>query len=173
VVERKLFLLNCNRPEAELRAKFPGLWAYLQLGVKRGLARRYLCAHRVPWYSQEQRGVAPILFTYMGRHDAERGWCLRFILNHSRAIAANVYLMLYPKSALAKTLQRDPKLLRHVWQALNDIPAEEILGSGRVYGGGLHKVEPKELASAPAHSIAASLKGKLYVQPQRQLELLR
>ncbi|WP_333219402.1 hypothetical protein [Microcoleus sp. Pol12A5] len=43
----------------------------------------------------------------------------RFIRNHSRATATNVYLMLYPKPALAKAFLEKPELLKEVWQALD------------------------------------------------------
>jgi len=61
------------------------------------------------------------------------------------------------ESALAQQLKDDPKSLRVVWQALNEIPAETLIGEGRVYGGGLHKIEPGELANAPADSVIAIL----------------
>lgn len=63
--------------------------------------------------------------------------------------------MLYPKPPLARALQRSPALLREVWQALCRIDPAALLGEGRVYGGGLHKIEPKELGNAPAEQIVA------------------
>jgi hypothetical protein len=89
----------------------------------------------------------------MGRIGKERSNPFRFILNHSKAIAANVYLMLSPKPALAKLLQNDPEVYRHIWQALKCIPPEVLIGEGRVYGGGLYKMEPGELMNAPADTV--------------------
>lgn len=63
--------------------------------------------------------------------------------------------MLYPQPALAAQLARDPTLLRTLWKALNNVPPEVLLGNGRVYGGGMHKLEPHELASVPADELAA------------------
>lgn len=83
----------------------------------------------------------------MGRQDTSRGRPFRFILNHSLATATNVYLMLYPKPALEKTLLELPELLKDIWHALNQISNETLMGEGRVYGGGLHKLEPKELGN--------------------------
>ena len=77
----------------------------------------------------------------------------RFILNHSKATACNVYLLLYPKPSLARMIERQPKLLRRIWTYLNEISTEEILGNGRVYGGGLHKLEPKELRNLSVQSL--------------------
>jgi adenine-specific DNA-methyltransferase len=71
----------------------------------------------------------------MGRQDTT-GRPFRFILNHSGAMATNVYLMLYPKAALAKVLLEKLELLKEVWQALNQISDEVLMGEGRVYGGG-------------------------------------
>jgi hypothetical protein len=89
----------------------------------------------------------------------------RFILNHSRAIAANVYLMLYPRSSLGEQLAQDSSLLRRLWLALNEISPEELIGSGRTYGGSLHKLEPKELANAKLRGFAGhSLKPARYEQ---------
>ena len=54
----------------------------------------------------------------MGCQDTGRGRPFRFILNHSRATATNVYLMLYPKPALAKALLDPPELLKEVGKAI-------------------------------------------------------
>lgn len=37
---------------------------------------------------------------------------------------------------------------------LNDICPQSMLDEGRVYGGGLHKLEPKELQNVPAEALA-------------------
>jgi hypothetical protein len=156
LIEPRMVLLDCRLPEDEIHQKYPRLWAYLQAGRARGIHERYLCQHRNPWYTQEDRDPAPILCTYMGRTGEDKG-AFRFILNHSRAITANVYLLLYPKTILARMLREKPELLRAMWTALNDIPWDALLGIGRVYGGGLHKMEPKELAAAPADTLMALL----------------
>jgi hypothetical protein len=65
--------------------------------------------------------------------------------------------MLYPKPALEKALSNKPELLKKVWQALNRISDETLIGEGRVYGGGLHKLEPKELGVASAWNILEGL----------------
>ena len=42
-----------------------------------------------------------------------------------------------------------PELKRQVWELLNEICPQAMLREGRVYGGGLHKLEPKELGERP------------------------
>ncbi|MBD2002716.1 MULTISPECIES: Eco57I restriction-modification methylase domain-containing protein [Cyanophyceae] len=163
ILKSKLFLLTCNLPLYEVKAKYPSLWKYLQMGVENGISDRYLCKHRSPWYSQEKRPPAPFLCTYMGRQNTSRGRLFRFILNHSMATATNVYLMLYPKPALEKALLKKPELLRLVWQALNQMDDETLMGEGRVYGGGLHKLEPKELGNAIAEKFLEILPSLSYV----------
>jgi adenine-specific DNA-methyltransferase len=153
---RQLFILDCRLPEAELKDRYPVVWAYLQTG-KPKVAETYLCSRRSPWYAQEKRPPAPFVCTYMGRNLARRQKPFRFILNRSKATAANVYLLLYPKPALAKALANDPSLGRLVWEFLNGIDASTLLGEGRIYGGGLYKMEPKELANVPAQEIAELL----------------
>lgn len=155
-IQRQQFMLDCRLPESEVRERYPALWAYLE-GGKPKVAETYLCSRRSPWYAQENRPAPPFLCTYMGRGLERRAKPFRFILNHSQATAANVYLLLYPKPALARALANDPKLGRHVWEFLDGIAPETLLGEGRVYGGGLYKMEPKELANVPADAIAAML----------------
>ena len=165
---RRLFLLDCQLEEEQIRGRFPGLWVYLEEGRAQGVAERYLCRHRTPWYAQEDRPPAPFVCTYLGRSDTKRGRPFRFILNHSRATAANVYLMLYPKEPLARMLADNPPLKRRLWEFLNAICPQAMLGGGRVYGGGLHKLEPKELGNVPAETIAQLLPNVVRTNRQRQ-----
>ncbi|MGC8475616.1 MAG: Eco57I restriction-modification methylase domain-containing protein [Acetobacteraceae bacterium] len=153
---RQLFVLDCRLREAEVAARYPALAAYLETG-RDTVAATYLCSRRTPWYAQEYRPPAPFLCTYMGRNIEMRDKPFRFILNRSRATAANVYLLLYPKPALSLALASDPTLARKLWEFLNGIDAATLLGEGRVYGGGLYKMEPRELAKVPADAITAIL----------------
>jgi adenine-specific DNA-methyltransferase len=149
-LEVRLFLLDTKLPEAKIREMHPELFAYLKQAKAAGLSERYICSHRTPWYAQENRLPAPIVCTYLGRSDSKSGRPFRFILNHSTAVATNVYLLLYPKRLMAEALSKDKDLMRDVWEKLNTIPPERLLGEGRVYGGGLYKLEPKELANVDA-----------------------
>jgi adenine-specific DNA-methyltransferase len=155
-VDRPLVLLDCNLPEDEVRSDHPSLWAYFQEGVARGLNEGYLTSRRSPWYTQERRESSPFVCTYMGRHRGGRA-PFRFLWNRSRAIAANVYLMLYPKATLFRVLKTRPALEQVVFGLLQEIRPDHFIEEGRVYGGGLHKMEPKELAALPADSILRAI----------------
>jgi adenine-specific DNA-methyltransferase len=156
LLTRSLWLLDCRLPEEQIRARFPRLWRYLAAGWD-AIGRGYLCSRRAPWYSQEVREPTPFLCTYMAR--ARRGGAQRFIFNCSRAIGANTYLMLYPRDALARFIDGDLARARRVWQVLADIDTQAMIAAGRVYGGGMYKLEPGELTGIPIPGIAALLVG--------------
>lgn len=147
-LDRREFLFTCNLDEETLRRDWPTVWRYVCEGRERGVANGYICSRRTPWYSCEKRESAPFVVPYMGRGSAD-GRLFRFILNESDAITTNVYLMLYPKRQFARRLS-DKSVLKAVWRALNDIPPEKLVAGGRTYGGGLHKLEPRELMRLPA-----------------------
>lgn len=170
-IMRRLFLLNTKLSEEEIAKRFPSLIAYLEEGKARKLPDRYLCMHRSPWYAQENRPPAPIVCTYLGRSDAKTGRPFRFILNGSCATVANVYLALYPTPPMAREFERDSTLLRRVWRALNQLSPEVLVGEGRVYGGGLHKLEPRELGNVPAAFFVNLFPGTNIPKRARQLEL--
>ena len=153
-LERRLFLLDTHLSEEDIKNRFPNLRTYLEEGKARRIHERYLCRHRTPWYMQESRPPSPILCTYLGRGNAKRGRPFRFILNSSHATAANVYLIMYPRPLFARAMERDKTLIRRVWRVLNQITPDQLIGEGRVYGGGLHKLEPKELGNVDASMIA-------------------
>ena len=171
VLERRLFLLDCKLPQDEIKTRHPELWEYLEEGKAQGVADRYLCRHREPWYVQEHRPASSFLCTYLGRSDKRNGRPFRFILNHSQATAPNVYLMLYPRKTLNEAIRSDPELKRQVWKFLDGIRPEEMLSEGRVYGGGLHKLEPKELGNVPASALAELLPEPTILRRAKQLGL--
>jgi hypothetical protein len=168
----QLYLLDCTEPESEIRARWPRFYEYLEKGRADNIHASYLTSRRSPWYSQERRPPAPFLFTYMGRSSNGKG-PFRFVWNRSQATAHNVYLMLYPKGPLRSALEHHPELEANVFQALQHIRPEQITTEGRVYGGGLHKVEPKELAQIPAGVIAETMMTYLRIERQSTLFLSR
>jgi len=157
VVEPRRFLMECSLPPGELERECAALWDYLEAGRSQHIDQRYLCRHRRPWYLQEHRPPAPLLCTYMGRSHGKNGGPFRFILNHSRATAANVYLLLYPKPRPSGVLSCSPGLLRTIWMRLRSIGRGALVEEGRVYGGGLHKLEPRELANVRVDGVIQAL----------------
>ncbi|MBI1741043.1 MAG: Eco57I restriction-modification methylase domain-containing protein [Acidobacteriales bacterium] len=157
-LDRRLFLIDCALSESEVEKIDPGLGRYLKSG-RHTVAQGYLCKSRSPWYAQERRPPAPFLCTYMGRTNESGKNAFRFILNRSKATAANVYLLLYPKPAIRAALE-DDRVLRRVFQLLKSIPVMDMSTEGRVYGGGLHKLEPGELSNVRADHVGNLLLGE-------------
>lgn len=155
IVDGFRYLLDCRIRPDEVKRRYPGLWRYFNAGVEQGVDRGYICAQKEVWYYQERRESAPFLASYMGRAKGGRLSPIRFFVNFSEAIVTNVFLNLYPAPEIEACLASDPDKMIELGEALNAIPAECIFHAGRAYGGGLHKIEPKELLeveflSAPA-----------------------
>jgi len=147
---KPLFLLDCSLPEDQVQRHYPTLWHYLQVGMAQGVHKRYLCRHRAFWYTQDKRNPSLFLCTYMGRlSNGHASNPFRFILNHSRAVAPNVYLNIYPNRQLAAAIEEQSDLRYTIWKSLQAIPTDKLVAEGRVYGGGLYKLEPKELGNLP------------------------
>jgi hypothetical protein len=167
-VSPRLYLLDCSEPEERIRSAWPRLYEYLQRGRAQNIHATYLTSRRTPWYSQEQRPPAPFLCTYMGRaNNGKRP--IHFLWNHSQATAHNVYLMLYPQGRLRDALTAQPELQARVFEALKRISPSEVISEGRVYGGGLHKVEPKELGQIPAREVLESIDVPVRIEVQEAL----
>ncbi len=113
---------------------------------------------------------APFLCTYMGRNGRGRK-PFRFLWNQSQATAHNVYLLLYPKGELQGLLKQKPGLHQRVFAALQSLDTAMITGTGRVYGGGLFKMEPKKLAAIPAQFILGALAAALTIKHAEQRSL--
>ena len=155
-LDTQYFLLSCILPEDEIKEKYPSIWNYLKRG-KDTTAQKYLCKNRKVWYDQENRVATPFLCSYMGRRNSEHNAPFRFILNHTNAIATNSYLMLYPKAVLQEMIIQTPGILCEIWNILTSITAKDLESEGRVYGGGLKKIEPKELSYVKCPRLAELL----------------
>jgi adenine-specific DNA-methyltransferase len=156
----QLALIDCRLPEGEIRRRFPAFWSYLEDGEGKKIHQGYLTSRRSPWYSKEDRPPAPFLCTYMGRSQNGRK-PFRFLWNQSAATAHNVYLLLYPKGPVRAACAREPRLSGVVFEALQKLDTDEFMGEGRVYGGGLYKMEPKELAQISGEAVFEAIKEHL------------
>jgi adenine-specific DNA-methyltransferase len=163
-IRKKLVLLSCNLPSERVKNEYPALWKYLQKGIRQKLNEGYLCRNRTPWYAQEHREPAPFLCSYMGRSTTTQENPFHFMLNKSKAVTPNVYLNLYPKPVLAKALKENSELAMKILQALSNIDVNVLQSNGRTYGGGLQKLEPKELANVPLKGLPEKLFRKQPVQ---------
>lgn len=149
------YLFSCDLPIDIVKDKYDDLYNYLNWGINNQVNIRSNCKNREIWYNCESRDVSPILVSYMGRNNGNSP--IRFILNEAKVIATNSYLMLYPKTEY-QYLFRNPEFTKEIWNILSGIPKDVLIAYGRVYGGGLLKWEPRELAMIPCPQLKTVLK---------------
>jgi adenine-specific DNA-methyltransferase len=137
-------LIDCGLEEERVHDEYPSLWQYFEEGKKQSIHRRYLTSRREPWYRQEQIEPAPYVCSYMGRNKAHLV-PFRFFWNKSQAITSNVYHLIYPLPHVEALSKNNPEIPAALFQVLNQISIDELILQGRTYGGGLYKIEPKEL----------------------------
>lgn len=150
LIKEKLFVLDCKLSSDEVKSNYPTLYSYLNKGIAEGVPDRYLCKKRKSWFAQENRKESCFYCTYIGRSNKEGSSPFRFISNKSKAIVSNSYLVLYPKPELEKIIRANPNSYDSILHALNSITSKSMTDEGRVYGGGMQKLEPKELLNVPA-----------------------
>ena len=131
---RKCWLFHCFDPLSKITDN--ATRAYIKLGEKQGVPERYLCQSRNPWYAVEKVEPPDIIVTYMTRTGP------RFAANRAGCRVMSVFLNLY-------VIRQDVNIAQLV-QLLNSDETRQLLKLlGRVYSGGLGKIEPGELAKLP------------------------
>jgi hypothetical protein len=146
---KNLFLLNITCPEHEINKLPEELVKYLDK-IYCDIKNNYIIRNRAPWYKQEYRDECPLLMTYMGRDINEP---FRLLLNNTKAIAPNVYLMLYPRFNWQEIESHSKGFMMMLHKEMQKISHNTYITSGRVYGGGLFKIEPRELMNTPVDNV--------------------
>lgn len=156
LTEKRLFLINSSIPLEVIKDDCRALYDYLLNGEKKNIHLKYMPSRRTPWYKQEKRSPAPFLCTYMGRQGIKKD-SFRFIWNKSNAIATNTYLLLYPKKQILDYLENNPDKYEALFNELRALSHKELVKECRTYGGGLQKLEPKELGNVKANSVLKAI----------------
>jgi adenine-specific DNA-methyltransferase len=106
---------------------------YVHKAEREGLHQRYLTKKRSPWYSNEKIQIAPIWAAVFGRKH------MRFIVNTANVAQLTAFHGVYP-------LRTDTAFVNALAASLNSNIVQGIMKSEmRVYGGGLNKLEPRDL----------------------------
>lgn len=125
--DERVFLL---RPRVRLS---PALVRYLGLGRRLGVDRRYLPSHRPIWFRPESRPPAPILIAVFSRGT------FRVTLNRAAALNLTAYHGIYPREESQRAVAALAKYLQ------SDRGQAALALHRRVYGGGLFKLEPRDV----------------------------
>jgi adenine-specific DNA-methyltransferase len=126
---------------------------YIREGISKGVSRRYKCRVRKPWYVVPGVTIPHAFLTYMSDKFP------RFILNEARVTCSNTLL------AVRLDRQR-PSLHRAIVVSFfNSATLLSAEVSGRPYGGGVLKLEPREadrvLVPALPEGVAVRRLGRL------------
>ncbi len=135
---RPCWLLDCSLAKTELKGK--KILKYIEHGEATGVHERFNCRARNPWYKGERVAVPDVIITYMNRGRT------RFVENRSNCRVMSVFINGF---LIDNQVPRTDLL-----EVLNSPETSDILNRiGRVYGGGLGKVEPGTLSSLPMPEI--------------------
>lgn len=135
----RAFLLFCHESKDALAGT--NVLRYIEHGESLGLPKRFNCRTRSPWYGVEQVPPPDFFATYMARHRA------RFVRNEvgARCMTSLLNVWAHPGVSL--------EALRSI---LEDPANAQLLREfGRTYGGGLGKIEPRDLLRLPVRPLEA------------------
>ena len=148
IIENNKYVIQTALPLNEIRKKLPNLYDYLTSELSNEVKKGYICKNRKPWYNIGNHNAPLFICTYMGRvKDGNSPF--RFILNNSNALIPNSMLGLYPSKNLAIEIANGKIAAIDLLKLLQSIDTETMISGSRVYGGGMHKIEPKELLKIP------------------------
>jgi adenine-specific DNA-methyltransferase len=144
-------LIASNRKVWLLRPRTPlddAVRDYLKVGVTLGIPERYLPAHRPEWYRPEQRSPAPIWVPVFARDQ------FRFVQNETDALHLTTFHGLYPNEPAGHDA------IGTIVQFLRSAEGQRnVIAHTRIYGGGLRKLEPRDvLAIEIPTSIACAIR---------------
>jgi adenine-specific DNA-methyltransferase len=120
------------------RSSSSGLARYLQLGEDLGVDQGYKCSIRTPWWRPPVQPAPDFFFTYMSHVTP------RLIRNEAAFTFVNSMHGVMLASGAPPILREALPLL-----ALNTVTMLSAEITGRSYGGGILKMEPREAAQLP------------------------
>lgn len=104
---------------------------FLELAHAQGAASGYVARQRRAWYALDLRAAPAAMVSYMGRRPPV------FRTNPQGASYLNIAHGLYP---------RQPMPAAQLRRVLDHLNAHTRMGAGRMYGGGMAKFEPSDIA---------------------------
>jgi adenine-specific DNA-methyltransferase len=134
------WLLWCHQPKSALAGT--AVLRYIEHGEALGLPERFNCKARKPWYGVERVPPADFFATYMSRRRA------RFVRNEAGARCLTSLLNVWANDGIA------PDRLRPILE--DEANAQLLREFGRIYGGGLGKIEPGDLLRLPVRPLHES-----------------
>lgn len=130
---RRCWLLNLDGSEKDVS---PALRSYLVKGEREGIQDRYLCKARKPWFAMEPQAPPLAFVGVFGRQG------MRVALN---AVGARTLACCHRIYHHAKPRIDENALLLLVCFLRSELGREALAGQFRRYGGGLMKLEPRDL----------------------------
>lgn len=148
------WLIDSRASLAEIGERSPELRAYLLENMEAAHRAALVRRHRPHFYTQERSSRSEFIFVYMSKLKGLAGND-RFFLNDSDATVLNNFLVLEPLELMKERLE-DDDARRQVLRLLREIPEQTLKHHGRVYGGGLVKLEPADLSQVPLPGSASA-----------------
>ncbi|MFX1535872.1 MAG: class I SAM-dependent DNA methyltransferase, partial [Promethearchaeota archaeon] len=155
---KKTYLLNITEknPKGEITK-------YLMHGKEKKIDQRYLTRHRSRWFFIEKRTPAPVLCKVFNRGE------IQFILNETNCLHLTSFHGVYPHYS-------DYRILKGLILFLSsEIGKKKIMQNLRIYGGGLKKMEPRDVENVqiPDFSLCSNdelIKLEMFFEKWRELK---